>query len=172
MEFYRTTKTIQSENIVIKMKTLTQEKIVCSWQDFDIHVNNLEHQLLTDNWIPDYIVGVKRGGLIPAIALSHRFNKPLIMMSCQLRDSDDNKVRLYEVNELNRDSNILIVDDICDSGKTFHSILDELRIYGFKHARTCALIFNRSQDFRVHYKSITIDRNKDQRWILFPWETK
>jgi adenine/guanine phosphoribosyltransferase-like PRPP-binding protein len=154
------------------MKTLTKEKIVCSWEDFDQHITNIERQLLTDDWTPDYIVGVKRGGLIPAIALSHRFNKPLIMMSCQLRDSTDNNVRLYEVNELNKNSNILIVDDICDSGKTFHSILDELRIHGFKFARTCALFFNVSQNFCVHYKSINIDRTKDKRWIFFPWEAK
>ena len=153
-------------------QTQSPSKIVCSWEHFDKYVTNIERQLLTDNWIPDYIVGVKRGGLIPAIALSHKFNKPLIMMSCQLRDSDDNNVRLYEVNELNRDSNILIVDDICDSGKTFHKIIDELRVYGFKYVRTCALFFNTSQNFRVNYKSTTIDRAKDDRWILFPWETK
>ncbi len=155
------------------MKLMENNKeIVFSWDNFDNSISDIERQLLTDNWIPDYIVGVKRGGLIPAIALSHRFNKPLIMMSCQLRDSEDTNVRLYEVNEINRDSNILIVDDICDSGKTFHNILNELRIYGFKYTRTCALFFNISQNFRVHYKSINIDRTNDKRWILFPWETR
>lgn len=146
------------------------ERLTCSWKDFDRSVTDIERQLLTDNWIPDYIVGVKRGGLIPAIALSHRLNKPLIMMSCQLRDSEDNQVRLYEVKDLDKNSNILIVDDICDSGQTFYSIINELRIYGFKYTKTCSLFFNTAQNFHVHYKSITIDRIKDKRWISFPWE--
>lgn len=148
----------------------TKDRIICSWNDFDLCIKDIDLQLHIDDWTPDYIVGVKRGGLIPAIALSHRFNKPLIMMSCQLRDSSDNEVRLYEVQELDKNSNILIVDDICDSGKTLHNIINELRIQGFKYIKTCALFYNTAQSFRVNYRSVTIDRLKDQRWIIFPWE--
>jgi hypoxanthine phosphoribosyltransferase len=115
---------------------------------------------------------VKRGGLIPAIALSHRFNKPLIMMSCQLRDSKDKEVRLYEVEEISTDKKILIVDDICDSGITLSQIILKFYSKGFDidKIKTCALFYNISQNFLVDCYTREIDRLKDDRWILFPWE--
>lgn len=146
------------------------EKIFCSWNDFDLYITDIEKQLLASQWTPDYIVGVKRGGLIPAISLSHRFNKPLIMMSCQLRDHNDNEVRLYEVEELPKHKNVLIVDDICDSGETFQKIMYTLKRNGFNQIRTCSLFYNSSQSFLIDYKAKTISRLRDSRWIVFPWE--
>ena len=69
------------------------EKIIYTWKDFDDDINLVTDKINSSLWTPDYIVGVKRGGLIPAIKLSHIFNKPLIMMSCQLRDSNDNEIK-------------------------------------------------------------------------------
>lgn len=146
------------------------EKIYYNWSEFDTDILTIHRQLRDNQWIPDYIVGVKRGGLIPAIRLSHIFNKPLIMMSCQLRDSEDNEVRLYEVEEIPKDKNILIVDDICDSGITLRKIVNTLLIDGFDKIKTCAILFNTSQDFPIDYCAKKINRNQDQRWIIFPWE--
>ena len=141
-----------------------------SWQNFNDDIWTLTYYVSHSGWIPDYIVGVKRGGLVPAIKLSHVFNKPLIMMSCQLRDNKDNKVRLYEVEELPKDQKILIVDDICDSGSTFQKITDELLVKGFSNIRTCSLVYNTSQDFTIDYYAMPIDRLTDDRWFVFPWE--
>lgn len=148
------------------------KKIDYSWSDFDADTVDIEQQLRYTGWTPDYIVGVKRGGLIPAIRLSHIFNKPLIMMSCQLRDSTDKQVRLYEVEEISKDKNVLIVDDICDSGITLSQIILQFYSNGFSidNIKTCSLIYNTSQKFVVDYYAKEIDRNNDNRWIIFPWE--
>lgn len=152
--------------------TLPKEKVYYSWQEFDNDISILTNYIHASQWLPDYIVGVKRGGLIPAIKLSHIFNKPLIMMSCQLRDSEDNEVRLYEVEEIPKDKNILIVDDICDSGTTFQKIAHQLSVEGFINIKTCSLIYNFSQDFRIDYCAREFDRYQDNRWIMFPWEVE
>lgn len=144
--------------------------IFYSWEDFDKDSLYIGRQLHASNWTPDYIVGVKRGGLIPAIKLSHLLNKPLIMMSCQLRDHTDNEVRLYEVEEIPKDKKILVVDDICDSGLTLQKIMAELSIKGFSQIRTCSLFYNTSQSFVIDYKARIINRLQDSSWILFPWE--
>lgn len=148
------------------------EKIIYSWQDFDDGIEILTNYIRSSNWIPDYIVGVKRGGLIPAVSLSHRLNKPLIMMSCQLRDSTDKEVRLYEVEEIPNDKNILIVDDICDSGITMSKIMLQFfsNLFAPDNVKTCSLLFNTDQKFIVDYYAKEIDRSKDNRWIIFPWE--
>ena len=164
--------TASRHNVSPKTSKLTTKNssTIYTWLDFDEDVKNIYHRLLYDGWIPEYIVGVKRGGLIPAIKLSHFLNKPLIMMSCQLRDSKDNEVRLYEVSELPKDKNILIVDDICDSGDTFKKIKTVLFHSGFKNIKTCALYYNLSQNFIVDYGSRIIDRQTDSTWVVFPWE--
>ena len=146
------------------------DKVFYSWQDFDEDIEILTNYIRNNKWIPNYIVGVKRGGLIPAIKLSHIFNKPLIMMSCQLRDSKDNEVRLYEVEQLPKNQHILIVDDICDSGITLQKIVYQLHSDGFSNIKTCSLIYNFAQDFRIDYCAREIDRFQDNRWIIFPWE--
>lgn len=140
------------------------------WSDFDHDTKKIYNQLISDNWIPDYIAGVKRGGLIPAIRLSHYFNKPMIMMSCQLRDNSNHEVKLLEAEQLPKDKNILIVDDICDSGETFQKIFQVFVDNKFQHVRCCSLFHNKSQIFVPHYKARSLDRKQDTRWILFPWE--
>lgn len=143
-----------------------------SWNNFDTDISQLSQQIKDSGWTPDYIVGVKRGGLIPAIKLSHFFEKPMIMMSCQLRDSSDTEVRLYEVEEIPKDKNILIVDDMCDSGVTLSKIMLKFVANGFdiSHIRTCALFYNTEQKFIVDFYTQCLNRSKDQEWIIFPWE--
>lgn len=149
-------------------------KIFYSWKDFDDDIAILADNININQWLPDYIVGVKRGGLIPAIKLSHIFNKPLIMMSCQLRDNVDNEVRLYEVEELPKDKNVLIVDDICDSGITLSKIILKFIANGFNidHIKTCALFYNTEQKFIVDYYVRCLNRLHNKEWIIFPWETQ
>jgi light-regulated signal transduction histidine kinase (bacteriophytochrome) len=110
---------------MIKSHPYNNHNLFCSWRDFDNYVSSIFNQLQSSKWIPDYIVGVKRGGLIPAVKLSHMLDKPLIMMSCQLRDDADNRVKLLEAESLSKDKKILIIDDICDSGNTLQKIIEE-----------------------------------------------
>lgn len=149
-----------------------QDKLEYSWEDFDNDVQRIRLLLSVDNWLPDYIVGVKRGGLIPAIKLSHMLNKPMIMMSCQLRDSNIDDIKLLEAESLPKNQNILVVDDICDSGITLSKIVIEFLNQGFFSIKTAALFYNTSQTFYVDYYSRFIDRSIDDRWIAFPWESK
>jgi hypothetical protein len=32
------------------------------------------------------------------------------------------------------------------------------------------MIYNTAQSVRPHFYHQTIDRDKDQRWVIFPWE--
>jgi hypoxanthine phosphoribosyltransferase len=149
---------------------IVMDKTYYSWSEFDSDVLDLFKQIDDSGWIPDYIVGVKRGGLVPAIKLSHCFHRPMIMMSCQLRDNNNTEVRLYEVEEIPKDKNILIVDDICDSGATFRKIMVEFYVRGHKSVRTCSLFYNTKQPFVVDYSIRNLDRSKNKEWIVFPWE--
>jgi hypoxanthine phosphoribosyltransferase len=158
--------------MVVSSSVKKPPRIFYSWSDFDSDILSVVKQIDDSLWIPDYIVGVKRGGLIPAIKLSHCFNKPMIMMSCQLRDSKDTEVRLYEVEEISTDKKILIVDDICDSGVTLSKIILQFYVNGFSidNVRTCSLFYNSEQNFIVDYTARNWNRSTNKEWIVFPWE--
>lgn len=146
------------------------DKLIYGWDDFDSDTKLIHNQLINSNWTPDYIVGVKRGGLVPAIKLSHLLDKPLIITS--LSSLSLKEVTLYEVEKIPNDKKILIVDDICDSGLTFSQIMISFFSYLFdpNNIKTCSLLFNSNQKFIVDYYSREINRAIDDRWVVFPWE--
>ena len=47
-----------------------------SWQDIEAMCTNIVKQMYADNWRPDYIVGLTRGGNIPATIISNMLDIP------------------------------------------------------------------------------------------------
>ena len=42
------------------------KKVYVSWTDVEHQVQELLRQMQQDAWQPDYVVGITRGGLVPA----------------------------------------------------------------------------------------------------------
>lgn len=91
----------------------------------------LEHiisQMEAEGYKPTMIIGLSRGGLVPAVVLSHALHVPLTPISWSLRDhvhTDfpfDAEKRVLSHLEENEDNRVLVIDDICDSGETFKEI--------------------------------------------------
>ena len=81
--------------------------ILYTWSQLLEDIDNLERQLKFTASNYKNIYGVPRGGLIPAIMLSHRLNLP---MTTRISDAT------------------LIVDDISDTGKTLKKIASKKNI--------------------------------------------
>lgn len=75
-------------------------RIIYSWDEFETDIKNIQSKIIASNYQPDYIVGIKRGGLVPAVKLSHLLNKPMILISCQLRDNHDHEIKMLEAEQL------------------------------------------------------------------------
>lgn len=146
----------------MKFKYYSNEELK---RDCDI----ISNQYIRDNGKPDLIVGIVRGGLIPAVYISHKTKTPMTTVSVSLRDHVNVDWSSFEtVNKfVLHNRKILFVDDLTDSGKTLSMISKK---YG-KSIKTSVLIHNTSQNICVpdYYGSI-IDKEKDDRWIIFPWE--
>ena len=71
-----------------------------SWEDIDEHMEMLSLDIMKSGVNFNKIAGIKRGGLIPAVMLSHILNTPISDII---------------------DSYTLVVDDICDTGETLNS---------------------------------------------------
>ena len=58
--------------------------ITYDWNKVERAVKDIAMQMYKDNWRPDYIVGITRGGLVPAVMLSHMTGIPMHTLCVQL----------------------------------------------------------------------------------------
>jgi hypoxanthine phosphoribosyltransferase len=155
-----------------------------SHQQFLVDIANLKSQIIEAGFKPEYIFAFVRGGAIPAIALSHAFGG----IPVKFVKFSSTKTPKYnrKLGRLMEEHNVLVVEDIIDSGKTvkaFYELYDILiddeidaakaagSVIGEGQVRFATLVNNVSNGVDVDYVGTEIDRNTDQRWVKFWWES-
>jgi hypoxanthine phosphoribosyltransferase len=79
-----------------------------------------------DRWVPDYVVGITRGGLTPANLISQYLDVPMETLKVSLREGSEScETNCWMQEDALANRNILIVDDINDSGATLNWIRDD-----------------------------------------------
>jgi len=165
-------------------------------------VHDIIRQMSADNWRPDYIVGITRGGLIPAVLMSHYTGIRMETIDVRLRDSENSPEHALwmaeeaygyddkdyydpamghnKTSELKR-KNILILDDINDTGATFNWIKQDWQasclpsdpswnsIWG-NNVRFATIVNNIASPFEINYSSIEINKAEEDTWVVFPYE--
>ena len=134
----------------------------------------LGEKLIHDNYIPELILYIPRGGLTPAIKLrdylKERNNIDYLQVSSVNVYTFYRKKRLKMPFRLVIDKKYLIVDDIFDTGQTYKQITDALRD---KFTVRYAFLFMRDPSKLSYYAKQEIyygHQCKDDRWLDFPWE--
>lgn len=143
------------------------------FHDFLTDVRALMAAVRAGGWMPDYIVGLGRGGLGPALFVSHGLNLPMLSVDHSSRlfgFADELLGKLAGLTGEGR--KLLFLDDINDSGKTLSYVRTTLGQHGAVEAnvRYAVLINNIRSLTRVDYWSREIDRNRQKDWFVFPWE--
>ena len=163
------------------------ERTVKTW------VHNIVRAMNHDGFKPDYIVGLTRGGLVPAVMLSHYLDVPMHSLGVSLRDSSGfgpesncwmaEDAYGYKSLDEQDPKNILIVDDINDSGATLDWIREDWQsgcmpddtdrwntIWG-NTTRFAVMVNNEASDFKdVNYVGQSINKLEEPIWCVFPWE--
>ena len=104
------------------------------------------------------IVGITRGGLVPAVMLSHKMNIRMKTVQIKLRASTEplelELLRVYN----SRD--VLFIDDINDTGETIKLIqeYDQLANFATIQKKKESIIRN------AYYHKVV------DGWIVYPWE--
>lgn len=153
-------------------------KRILSWKDTELACLYIKYKLEENNFKPDYIVGLTRGGLIPAVMLSHLTGVKLVSLDASFRDSTDiPEHNLWLPEAATRENKkILIIDDINDSGKTFNWIRNDWNNcigsveVKWENVRFAALVHNESSNASTDYSFLTVNKTKNDVWIVFPWE--
>ena len=131
------------------------------WNKIDDLVKEIDSRVSA--YKPTHIVGIARGGLVPAVMLSHQLNLPMETLGVSFRD---NKATHHTKFKPINDARYLIVDDINDSGTTFKVVTDIFKNRRLQH-RTAALINKEKSDFDVDFYGEMFYYDD---WITFPWE--
>jgi hypoxanthine phosphoribosyltransferase len=129
--------------------------------------------LSADGWRPSYLVGIGRGGLVPAVYLSHAIDTPMLSLDLSADQPPFGSERLATLAAWTCEgTRLLFVDDINDSGLTIGQIRRTLADAGADAAevRFATLIDNLGSTQRVDYRARTIDRATLKDWFVFPWE--
>ncbi len=113
-----------------------QKKVYLNWEDIELLIQKTAKEVKNIK----NIYGIPRGGLIPAVRLSHILKIPLTQ----------------EIEE-----NTLVVDEICDSGETLKKILEKHKV------KTLSLHTRKSSKIKPDITGEFIQNND---WIVYPWE--
>ena len=153
-----------------------------SQKEIETGVLDIVSQMYSDDWRPDYIVGVTRGGLIPAVLMSHYTGIRMETIDVRLRDSENSPEHaLWMAEDAGAGKRILILDDINDTGETFSWIKEDWQANAYpkdeiwndvwgNNVRFAAIIDNVPSKFDLDYTSIEINKAEDPAWIVFPFE--
>ena len=143
------------------------------YEEFLAKVRLLSRTIIASEWSPEFVIGVGRGGLVPAVYISHQLDLPMLSIDHSSRVPGFADELLAKVAAMSAGSRLLFVDDINDSGGTITYIRDLLGGNGCDttNLRFAVLIDNERSKAQVDYWTDKIDRDEDKRWFVFPWES-
>jgi len=155
-------------------------------QEFNGLVANICRNIAASDWRPDYIVGITRGGLLPAVMISQYFDIPCETLKVSLRDhggENPTESNLWMAEDAYEGKNILVVDDINDTGATINWILNDWpegclpnddrwnNVWNY-NVRFAAVFDNLASkaEVKMDYTGTEINKAEQDVWIDFPYE--
>ena len=174
-----------------------------TWQDIEKMCVQIVTQMYADNWRPDYIVGITRGGNIPATIISNMLNVRCETLKVSLRDDTQGPESNLWMSEdafgynnpeetgitgarwdLSLRKNILVVDDINDTGATFNWIKQDWQssclpnedtwntVWG-NNVRFAVMTENLGSKFNdVNYYYDEVNKSEENIWLVYPYEAE
>lgn len=178
------------------------ERFVVTNEMVNSAVHHIVNEMYKEQWRPDYIVGITRGGLIPAVWMSHLTGIKMHTLDVRLRDGnesecesncwmasdafgyvdEEDRALLKSRWDPSKRKNILILDDINDSGATFNWIKKDWqssclpnekdawdRVWG-SNVRFATIVENTASELTVDWAYYEVNKFEKDVWVEFPWE--
>ncbi|MBR7191162.1 phosphoribosyltransferase [Gordonia sp. SCSIO 19800] len=148
---------------------------VLTWELNGIACRELAQQVADDSFVPDIILGIARGGLIPAGTIAYGLDcKLMISLNVEfytgVGETLAEPVMLPSLLESSglTDQRVLVVDDVADTGKTLKLVNDFCEEQGRVAEVRNAVLYRKPHTITVpDYAWRTTDK-----WIDFPWSVQ
>jgi len=171
-------------------------KLIIKDREYKGLIHKICREIANSKWRPDYIVGITRGGLTPAVMISQYFNINMNSLDISLRDGGD----LVSNAGMSSDAfghkdydsmasgdgkkKILIVDDINDTGATFNWLMNDWQSSCFPgddrweneiwnhNVKFAVVVDNLASECKIKMDFVGMEVNKSEKdvWIEFPYE--
>lgn len=138
-----------------------------SWGQIDKACALLANKVLKDGFEPNIIIGLARGGLVPAVIISHILEVKMFPISYSSKIGNGEYKEYENDLPLIRTKNILLIDEISDSGNTLKETVDHYKLCQHE-VRSAVLYHKKGSIITPDYVWQTIPQ--DSVWIIFPWE--
>ncbi|UFU03137.1 phosphoribosyltransferase [Ruania suaedae] len=146
---------------------------VLPWSRFGEAARELARTVADSGWMPDLVIAVARGGLVPAGAVAYALDvKAMGTMNVEFYTGVDQTLGeplvlppLLDTSAL-AGARVLVVDDVADSGRTLELVMQRLRAGERPPAQArSAVLYTKPRsviepDYTWH---------RTERWISFPW---
>ncbi|MHA1954231.1 MAG: phosphoribosyltransferase [Candidatus Heimdallarchaeaceae archaeon] len=153
---------------------------ILSWQDIDYLARQLFNLVKNDGYSPEIILGISRGGWIPARLLSDMFEASYlleghktssILATMQIRfyagiaETHSKPVIAQDVGVDIFQKKILLIDDLADSGESLQCALDYLKLKNPKEVKIATLLYKPWSKVKPDYYV-----EETEEWVVFPHE--
>ena len=155
------------------MNVTAPQKEVLTWAGFGDASRELAELVADSGYQPRIILGIARGGLIPAAALAYALDvKNVFMMSVEFYTGVDERLDfpvmlppLLNAVDI-AGARVLVVDDVADTGGTL-KLVNDFCVEHVAEVR-CAVLYEKP---RSVVKCEYVWRRTD-RWVNFPWSSQ
>ncbi len=145
---------------------------VPSWDEIYEMLLNLAEKMRKDKFKPDIIVGISRGGWPPARVMSDLLgNVKLANVAVEfyigIAEAANEPVLTQPVSTPVNGMDVLLFDDVADTGKSLRLAKDHLESNQAKSVKTAAIFYKPWSIVAPDYYE-----KKTRSWVVFPWERK
>ena len=145
---------------------------VPTWSQIYDMLFNIAQKIQSQNYRPDIIVGIARGGLVPARILTDLLETPQlgfmeVEFYIDIQQTLGKPILKQTLTTQVSFKKALIVDDIADTGESLNLVKTHLQQQGASQIKTATL-------YQKPQSTTTPDFYEKQttNWVVFPWEPK
>jgi uncharacterized protein len=150
------------------------KRVYLSWADVDKLIVSMMPRLQAYNF--DLVLAITRGGIIPAAIMAERLMIRQVLVASVVFYEDEEHDLDWPVfmqfpdDNLLRNKQTLIVDDIWDRGKQIVSITERIK-YAGGTSRSAVLHY---KAHRSHFpdKSPDFYASQTEDWVIYPWDAE
>jgi hypoxanthine phosphoribosyltransferase len=156
-----------------------------TWAELDRHVGVLAQQIRQDG-VPHVIVGILRGGMIPAVSLAHQLGvrdvrgvevtRTLSEVPNGEKTPQPRVINPASLGTIDSGADVLLVDDVAGSGDTAAAAANLLSDLGTARLRRAVLVVN-TVNWTIR-NAVAPHHVQDYigttctGWVRFPWEAR